>query len=348
MKRAFNDDAISKAVQKDILRQQEEKRKKADYHKRFVLDKKDREEKEVLSRLNNGDPGLKLYTKDDSHIPFYSENSFERDVVIMSNTTKKKSIEVKRIIQNRNGFKISQTITIGKVGEEEFGVLKTKHRRAAYAVFRVWQEKNWPVELIKDKYCGVFDTTKYELLKWFKKVNSSNPGKHHYNTLMSALQGLESIPIRVVDEWIDHPDNLIDRYKFKILLSADSLERETKSQKYERIRIIISPEITKKFYMRNVKLLLLNVIQDITNEKAQILYPMLDRVISQTGKFDKFLDELSLEYGFPVYKHESKIHEQWDGTVEDLTGKEMSNGRHIAAELKKNKKGRYKFYAIMI
>jgi len=284
-------------------------------------------EKELHDRMDRGDAQLSIFDLVESgQQPFMSQAMIEKDTVFLPNAAKARSALI---------FKSAErAISIGKAGgNTEYGVLKIKHKDVLYAVLAIWSSHGYPCTTIKGattRY-GVIRTTRYRILSLMHP--DVNPGKSNYQALADTLHELKSIPVEVQNtrtKDVDAVFTLFAKYDFKKTGEGDE----------EIVEILLNETLTERYYRKmDIKLLWFNVYSSLKTDLAKILYPLLDRYLttSQTGTYHKLVKDLCEENGLAVYRFNAKYREKWKGSIEELNGIHLTNGKKLSLTLTENR-----------
>jgi len=284
----------------------------------------ERDEAELNNKMENNIIQLVLF--DNEKKPFWSQGIVEK-TVFLPNSTRKKSY-----VFFKNGeFKV----TIGKVGgKKEYGVLKLRHRDVLFALLRLWAEDNWKtIENIflneeGDNYSvrtGYVKTTRHEILS---HVLNNRPGKNDYEYLMDTLHELRTIPVEIYDI----KDG--DITKIHYLLKDYSFD---KNDPFGEITIYFNEEMTKNYYRKkDVKLYYLETLRKFRSEIASILYPIIDRNLSQMQKYSIKIESLCEQTGLTKYKYNSYYKDKWNAALKELNNSELTCKLHYEVFFEEN------------
>lgn len=281
---------------------------------------KEKEEKDLLLKMENNEIQLKLW--DEDKIPFYSQDIIERKSVFLPNSCRATSFEVAK----------SDTIkiTIGRAGgKRDFGILKTKHKDVLYAVLAIWASQNWPTWKNKDgEHLGHIKTSRYKILSL---TLQKNPGSNDYKSLMDTLYELKVIPIEIEDVVSENTKEV-----FSIFSSFD-FDSESEDEK-DIVSIYLNPKITKQYYLKqDLKLLFFDTYRNLSSDTAKTLYPIIDRALAENNEFSKKVIDLCNENGLTVYRCNADYRTKWKKAFVELNQIILTNGKKISVEFYENR-----------
>lgn len=294
---------------------------------------KKREEKELQQKMKNNIIQLSIFEEEKR--PFFSQGLIEK-TIFLPNSSRKKSY----VVAENQEYQLS----IGTVGgKKEFGILKIRHRDVLYALLRLWAENNWKTTEYEIKNAdntkivirtGYVKTNRHEILSLILK---KRPGKKDYDSLMDTLWDLKTIPINLIDK------KEKDISKIFSLLNSFSFN---KKDVYGELTIYFNEEITKNYYRKkDLKLKYLETFRNFKSEVASILYPVVDRNLSQMSKYSVKIEKLCEQTGLSKYKYISEYKKKWKTALNELNKTELSCKIPFKCFLEENRKKELIFVA---
>lgn len=296
-------------------------------------------EKERREILNNPKAELQLplpfFPEHDATMPTYTQGRIEKEIVFLSNSSRNKSIIVYKDDDKR--------VTIGKVGDREYGVFKTRHRDLVYAVLYLWAKKHFPRTRFEgsESYYGYISTSKYELLKLLKPNDYKANGKD-YKNLMGTLYDLGSIPVEVFD-----PKENEEKRVYKLFFSVNY---DSDNNSSEPLEIYLNKDLTDSYYLKDkVMLFFFDIYRNFSSDVAKTLYIIIDGYLrGNQYHYNIKVDKLCNLTGLTRYSHNSKQINHWNKALKELDGCLISSMNRIKVDLYENKDKELVFSAVPV
>lgn len=252
----------------------------------------------------------------------------------LTNSNKK---NLKRTFQDevilKDGQKISRKLEIMSIGD--LGLLTTEDQKTYYALIEQWQEHGR-----SDGY------TAFSLRKIAKRLGKKWSSTT-YKTLLNSLLRLRGILFIWTNSYYnsetEETEELIDTFTILPVLKIYKKKKNEAvhgERAYYKFHDLILSNIRNNYS----KPVILPIHFGIKNETAQLLYGLLDRVLSKKNfTYQKRSAELFKELGLEgsKYKYRSGRKQTLDRAVKELIGLPMSNGsilHSVSIEETKDKK----------
>ena len=257
-------------------------------------------------------------------------------------TRRAKTLEPRILTQEENqpdGTKIIRTVEIEHTHR---GTLTTKDQKVLLALVKVWEDAGRPltyVFLSRYRLCQILG------LKWGTSANTS---------LVDSLRRLAGVTLTFKQSFTDANGQTDEELSFHIL---NELKLVTRREKGKDGKTIIKTEkgyfefhhrIIGNIIRNYSKPVLLNVVLSIENDIAQLLYSYVDRILTNTNRYEwrteNVFKELALEG--KDYHKPSVRKRALERAIEELNGKRLSSGGLLKVEIAeakdKTKKTDYK------
>jgi hypothetical protein len=277
--------------------------------------------------------------------PFRSELTIESTTLFVVNSFKGHWYTCKREIEDENGQKVTQQITVGRLNKRHTprGVLKQVHQEVFYKLLKMWgddpqneyrlnrlrkealrdqkeaERKN--IKRNREEILGSFTTTPYALVKALRSSDSQKD----YDRVHALLDDLATIPI--VIESLGKETR--SRRYFKLLayvdwneVNVDHKTRRPKPGGESSVTIYFSPLVTEGFLKKRVKQLLMTPYLELgaRSDLARLLYSALDYELASKNEYHCRLTKLAERFGMAEHQYRSFRRRPFEQAISRLNG----------------------------
>lgn len=247
--------------------------------------------------------------------------------------TTKKSREITRETTFPNGEKATQKITIGKIDNNEVGVLGTGEAKIYYLANYLWDTQGKPIN-------GKINFSVLDCLKELGLV--SNPSVKEYNWFKSKTEKCRLIPIHFYNSYKNKNGDIESMETVITLFSDYSIFERRKDIKkgnpyFSFSSITLHPVIVKSLLEHNFKPIRFDVLKTLTHDVSVLLWRYLDIEMFNKLIYHKDLLDLAQEIGLSTTQRLSQLKCTIEKGLNELKGKDLTSGRIINAIIEPSK-----------
>jgi hypothetical protein len=247
---------------------------------------------------------------------------------------KGKSREYSREEHTPNGDIQKRTVVIGKIAENEVGILRILDLKCYYALVKIWEEAGRPDH----------ESVKFSIHSIAKILGKSWSGRS-YAQIKSSLERLRKIPI----DWIrafknkESEDTINVLETFTILDDLKLIERrEGKKVKDAVSAFRFNAHLIANLRSNYSKPVALDTLYGFKKDISVLLYSHLDLILSKRTNYSRRLENLitqDLDLG-TGYEYPSYRKRLIQPALDELLGCRLSTGLLMRAQLEKTSDGK--------
>lgn len=262
------------------------------------------------------------------------ELNIEKWPLFATSTYRKKSREITREVTLENGDKATRKVTIGKINEDEVGILRIADYKILCALVKLWEEAGRPANT------GV----NFALHEISHSLRIDWGGKT-YKEIHRALTRLKAIPITWEDSFYQKDtkttEKMIDYFNILEDLRIFERKRDKADQPYFAFSIFkLNYRIVNNLLNNYSKPLFLDVILKFKKEISVLLYGHIDLVMADKNLYERKTQQLFGDLELSEYNYPSQRKRLLEPVLEELEGVELTTGILSQAKLEKTVDGK--------
>lgn len=260
------------------------------------------------------------------------ELNIEKWPLFATSTYRKKSREITRELTLENGDKAIRKVIIGRINENEVGVLRITDYKIFCALVKLWEEAGKPV------VTGV-NFALHEIAHLLGTVW----GGKTYKEIREALTRLKAIPITWEDSFYQKDTKTTEKMidYFNMLEDLKIFERRKDKQLYLAFsHFKFNKRIVDNLLNNYSKPLYLDVIIKLNKEISVLLYRHIDLIMADKNYYERKTQPLFNDLDLSEYVYPSKRKQLLEPVLEELEGIELTTGVLSQARLEKTTDGK--------
>ncbi|MFH1621496.1 MAG: replication initiator protein A [Candidatus Omnitrophota bacterium] len=262
------------------------------------------------------------------------ELNIEKWPLFATSTYRKKSREITREVTLENGDKATRKVTIGKINEDEVGILRIADYKILCALVKLWEEAGRPAN------AGV-NFALHEISHSLR----INWGGKTYKEIRRALTRLKAIPITWEDSFYQKDtkttEKMIDYFNILEDLKIFERKRDKADQPYFAFSIFkLNYRIVNNLLNNYSKPLYLDVILKFKKEISVLLYGHIDLIMADKNLYERKTQQLFGDLELSEYNYPSQRKRLLEPVLEELEGIELTTGVLSQARLEKTMDGK--------
>ena len=262
------------------------------------------------------------------------ELNIEKWPLFATSTYRKKSREITREIMLENGDRAIRKVTIGKINENEVGILRIADYKILCALVKLWEKAGRPADI------GV----NFALHEISHSLRIDWGGKT-YKEIRRALTRLKAIPITWEDSFYQKDtkttEKIIDYFNILEDLKIFERKRDKAEQPYFAFSIFkLNYRIVSNLLNNYSKPLYLDVILKFKKEISVLLYGHIDLVMADKNLYERKTQQLFGDLELSEYDYPSQRKRLLEPVLEELEGVELTTGILDYAKIEKTTDGK--------
>lgn len=262
------------------------------------------------------------------------ELNIQKWPLFATSTCRKKSREIVREVILENGDRVARKVTIGKINENEVGILRITDYKIFNALVKLWEEAGKPVNT------GV----NFALYKISNSLRVDWGGKT-YKEIRKALTRLKAIPITWEDSFYqketETTEKMVDYFNILEDLRIFERKRDKTDQPYFAFSVFkLNYRIINNLLNNYSKPLYLDVILRFKKEISVLLYGHIDLIMADKNLYERKTQQLFDDLELSEYKYPSDRKRLLEPALRELEGVELTTGILDYAKLEKTIDGK--------
>jgi len=231
------------------------------------------------------------------------------------------------------GRPLKQRVTVGEPDSKVSGVLTARHQRALFVLQELWQRQGGRVALQGGHRVGLVCASSWEL----EEALFGAHGGRQKKLARALIHELNAIPVHF--EGIPLPDGSVgELYLTGLVHGATFAGRTNRSGDQLGLpwaEITLSPWLLRAWENEDVKPIDVRVLDQLSSDLAQLLYPKLDWLLSRHDRAEFRLQGLVERLGLADKQLHQRAYRRrkFERVAAELTGAPLTAGGHLVAAL---------------